>query len=1024
MFRTKIQKIASLVMSIMMMVSSITVASAAPQAPAVQTDIEGHWAADHIVRLHTMGIMKGDSSGAFRPSEPITRAEFTALVVRLFGIVSTADITKFKDMKNDQWYYTEIAKGVSAGIINGKSDSQMDPEGYITRAEAATILTRAYELEPDSVSNISFRDADQFGWAARYLNAMANEGYMVGNDGYMRPQDYITRAEVARLLSSMTGEILTSDVEDDVLWGNVLLTRDRDLKNVTINGNLYITGGVLDGNVELDNVTVNGKLIVQGGGDHSVKLKGKTTVKQGIVIHKVVSSVPVHMVIGSEVEISRTGSQADIEINSHASVEIEGSDAFAGSVNISGPHSLVNLAGQFETVSITGSGISLTLAEGVNIGELRTQSPVQITFTNTDGTQSTITMTGGQVATVKSGVVSVEAEEESVESAGDSGTRSPSRPSGPSGPSTPSDSSDLDTLQAAAKKIANISMEDGTDVHLLHKMASLIDHPNIRISLRKIEHEGISGSGKAVYRPLDVAGTVTVQLTLNNETLTVNSEVLVKASDLGVMAKEYDTPGTYSQTYYYGISQGDIGYVDSHARISASGVTLSGVEIKGNLYVNKNVESVVLNNVRVGGEIIAFNGASTAIIIQNSTTFGELNRTAIHKDYVYGDAMPNAPELSARGDYGVGVRTIYTVDENRDDRPLSVEVWYPAIIPEGAEEITVYDRDVLGRGIKPNRPLVPVDFIGRALRDAEPDTSGGAYPLVIYSHGDPGFSVMISYLAENLASKGYVVAAIDHKDSLHSDMDGVPYAAYKYRADDIEFVIRELEQRGNESSDFLYQLADTRNVALIGYSNGGQGVINVAGAGYTLDASITDRRYGHEAYENSEERRDMLDRVKAVIAAAPNMAPFSEDSLQGITAPMLWIGGNKDNVVGFNGIRNGFNHTINAERYMLVYKNVRHNPIANMPPRITVEPGVNPVEFTHYQEPAWDQTRLNNINQHFVTAFLNKYLKGDTSMDAYLQLPIESNDHTGSDTWYGFPENTALGMQFYYAAKGTEGKAK
>src|SRR5690606_18970880 len=164
MFRTKIQKIASLVMSIMMMVSSITVASAAPQAPAVQTDIEGHWAADHIVRLHTMGIMKGDSSGAFRPSEPITRAEFTALVVRLFGIVSTADITNFKDMKNDQWYYTEIAKGVSAGIINGKSDSQMDPEGYITRAEAATILTRAYELEPDSVSNISFRDADQFGW--------------------------------------------------------------------------------------------------------------------------------------------------------------------------------------------------------------------------------------------------------------------------------------------------------------------------------------------------------------------------------------------------------------------------------------------------------------------------------------------------------------------------------------------------------------------------------------------------------------------------------------------------------------------------------------------------------------------------------------------------------------------------------------------------------------------------------------------------------------------------------------------
>jgi predicted dienelactone hydrolase len=51
----------------------------------------------------------------------------------------------------------------------------------------------------------------------------------------------------------------------------------------------------------------------------------------------------------------------------------------------------------------------------------------------------------------------------------------------------------------------------------------------------------------------------------------------------------------------------------------------------------------------------------------------------------------------------------------------------------------------------------------------QPDAAPGPYPLLIVSHGYPGNRFLLSHLAENLASKGYVVASIDHTDSTYSD---------------------------------------------------------------------------------------------------------------------------------------------------------------------------------------------------------------------------------------------------------------
>ena len=115
-----------------------------------------------------------------------------------------------------------------------------------------------------------------------------------------------------------------------------------------------------------------------------------------------------------------------------------------------------------------------------------------------------------------------------------------------------------------------------------------------------------------------------------------------------------------------------------------------------------------------------------------------------HRDsYINGDALMSAPDLAYRGTFAVGVRTLKVVDpdridianyreENPDpryDRPLTLEVWYPAVSQWKRRQLTTCS-DVLCRGAdNPDLPNTPFKFLGRALRWAKPHRNEG--PLSI-----------------------------------------------------------------------------------------------------------------------------------------------------------------------------------------------------------------------------------------------------------------------------------------------------
>lgn len=394
--------------------------------------------------------------------------------------------------------------------------------------------------------------------------------------------------------------------------------------------------------------------------------------------------------------------------------------------------------------------------------------------------------------------------------------------------------------------------------------------------------------------------------------------------------------------------------------------------------------------------------------------------------FFYGDARADAPELAYRGSFDVGVRTLDVINPNqidilnyseenpdpRYDRPLTLEVWYPAIRPGNKPEVTTY-QDVLGSGPdNPDRPLIPFEFSGRALRDAKPDF-GESYPLVIVSHGYPGSRVLLTYLTENLASKGYVVVAIDHTDSTHADANNFSITLLN-RTLDINFVLKYMTE------SFLASGINADKTAIIGYSMGGYGALIAAGAGISETALINNWVPGNKLdllQAGNPDYQKLLDpRIKAIVPFAPwggHIGTWDFAGLEGLKIPSLFIVGNQDRTANFSGVEFLFNNAVNSDRYMLIYQNGIHEVAVNPPPPIAE---AHFREYIHYQEPAWDNRRCNNINQHFITAFLGIHLKGMDEYQAYLNLIPISNDASPGDNdyWYGFKDWTAVGLELHH----------
>ena len=398
---------------------------------------------------------------------------------------------------------------------------------------------------------------------------------------------------------------------------------------------------------------------------------------------------------------------------------------------------------------------------------------------------------------------------------------------------------------------------------------------------------------------------------------------------------------------------------------------------------------------------------------------------------------PDAPQLAPLGPHAVGFETITLVQHAqvdvlaydpathhapKRDRRLVVDVWYPAVAGADAP------RMVYSGTFPSDPPAPPAHFTvpGIAVRGAP--FAGANHPLVVVSHGYSNDPLTMSWITENLASKGYVVAAIRHEDPPITDKAKFIGPLLR-RPLDIAFVAATL-QRELAATHWV----DPRRTALLGYSMGGYGVLTAAGA--VLDPhgpaakAVPDGLLLPYCRGGARQRSLLVAHLRAVVAISPAGGPpvdaWGRDGLAAIRAPLLLINGNRDRTVGYRRAgKRVFDQAVHAPRYLLTFEEGGHD--------IGLDPAPSGMRATlwnlgWFQDPVWSTARVNAINAHFITAFLDRYVRGERRYSAYLDVPVVHagrgvwpDDHApyaayspgtgGVTVWKGFQRAFAVGLE-------------
>lgn len=167
-----------------------------------------HWANQAIKELNAKQLLYGVSDTLFLPNSNVTRAEFVAMLVRTLNLPASDTLISFIDVPVSKWYARPIADAAEAGVIKGRKAEMFDPEVFITRAEAATMLARVISKgEVSSETDIratlgNFLDAEEVG--SDYAEGLAfsvEKGLLTGSlDKRLNPDGSMTRAEAAVVL--------------------------------------------------------------------------------------------------------------------------------------------------------------------------------------------------------------------------------------------------------------------------------------------------------------------------------------------------------------------------------------------------------------------------------------------------------------------------------------------------------------------------------------------------------------------------------------------------------------------------------------------------------------------------------------------------------------------------------------------------------------------------------------------------------------------------------------------------------
>lgn len=167
------------------------------------TDTDDHWAYKYIDYLSVKGIVDGYPDGSFQPEGLISREESAQMISNYIGGAEVGDSAIPADAQN-RWSSKAISKLFVQKIIEGYADGSFKPENKITRAEFATMAYNLLEKQGKlKDQKNSFSDTSGH-WAKTAVETLSGNGFIDGYpDGSFKPESRITRAEAATMLSKI-----------------------------------------------------------------------------------------------------------------------------------------------------------------------------------------------------------------------------------------------------------------------------------------------------------------------------------------------------------------------------------------------------------------------------------------------------------------------------------------------------------------------------------------------------------------------------------------------------------------------------------------------------------------------------------------------------------------------------------------------------------------------------------------------------------------------------------------------------
>ncbi|MBN2469475.1 MAG: prolyl oligopeptidase family serine peptidase, partial [Anaerolineae bacterium] len=351
------------------------------------------------------------------------------------------------------------------------------------------------------------------------------------------------------------------------------------------------------------------------------------------------------------------------------------------------------------------------------------------------------------------------------------------------------------------------------------------------------------------------------------------------------------------------------------------------------------------------------------------------------------------PAYGVRGQHPVGTRD-FVID---GDAPLDITVWYPAVNADGSEEAIAYPYETnpdMAMGMEPT-------VSGQAISAAPYALDAGPYPLVILSHGYSLGRTGYAWLAEHLASHGFVVVAPQHYELVDETLSEFWRAAIT-RPQEIDAVLDYVVAQAAADGIFA-GLIDAEQIAVVGHSYGGYTALTMAGARIDISSMETLCAAAEQAGDPNAWLCGMVlphvaamaelagfdtvpdglwpswgdDRVDAVVSMAGDAYFFNESGLAEVTIPVMALGGTADTGTPYAwGTHPTYEYVSSSTRARVAFENAEHMIFG-----ATCEdlPWFTEIGFDAYcSDPVWDMDHAHGLVNHFVTAFLLAELDHDT----------------------------------------------